>query len=132
AEDHLADAFAHSRDIGKRGLRLGDHVPVARTVFLDHDTHARSPRDWRRGAGSLESPTCSDSKKSRCRTNADKRNKSDYFVTMDDQSDLQDNGMAAARSTGGLEALIGRAARAGKGAAPVERWNPEFCGDIDM
>ncbi|UCI22392.1 DUF1285 domain-containing protein [Mesorhizobium sp. B2-1-8] len=32
----------------------------------------------------------------------------------------------------GLEALISRAARAGKGAAPVERWNPDFCGDLDM
>ncbi|RUX90350.1 DUF1285 domain-containing protein [Mesorhizobium sp. M7D.F.Ca.US.004.01.2.1] len=32
----------------------------------------------------------------------------------------------------GLEALIARAARAGKGAAPVERWNPDFCGDLDM
>lgn len=32
----------------------------------------------------------------------------------------------------GLEALISRAARAGKGPPPVERWNPPFCGDIDM
>lgn len=32
----------------------------------------------------------------------------------------------------GLEALISRAARAGKGLPPVERWNPEFCGDLDM
>jgi uncharacterized protein len=31
-----------------------------------------------------------------------------------------------------LEALIGRAERAGAGAPPVERWNPPFCGDIDM
>ena len=31
-----------------------------------------------------------------------------------------------------LSALISRAERAGKGAPPVERWNPEFCGDIDM
>ncbi|GGE19303.1 hypothetical protein GCM10011390_43160 [Aureimonas endophytica] len=31
-----------------------------------------------------------------------------------------------------LEALIGRAERAGRGAPPVERWNPPFCGDIDM
>src|SRR5690606_26108007 len=28
--------------------------------------------------------------------------------------------------------LIARAARAGKGAPPVERWNPPFCGDLDM
>ncbi|WP_157017078.1 DUF1285 domain-containing protein [Mesorhizobium xinjiangense] len=32
----------------------------------------------------------------------------------------------------GLAALIGRAARADKGPAPVERWNPQFCGDLDM
>ena len=32
----------------------------------------------------------------------------------------------------GLEALVARAARAGKGPPPVERWNPPFCGDIDM
>lgn len=31
-----------------------------------------------------------------------------------------------------LSSLIARAARAGKGAAPVERWNPPFCGDLDM
>ncbi|TAM99000.1 MAG: DUF1285 domain-containing protein [Rhizobiaceae bacterium] len=40
--------------------------------------------------------------------------------------------LAAIRDTRGLEALIGRAARAGKGAPPVERWNPPFCGDLDM
>jgi hypothetical protein len=32
----------------------------------------------------------------------------------------------------GLSALIGRAARVGKGLPPVERWNPEFCVNIDM
>ncbi|MBC8128777.1 MAG: DUF1285 domain-containing protein [Rhizobiaceae bacterium] len=31
-----------------------------------------------------------------------------------------------------LEALIARAERAGRGAPPVERWNPDFCGDIEM
>ncbi|MCE7027024.1 DUF1285 domain-containing protein [Jiella avicenniae] len=31
-----------------------------------------------------------------------------------------------------LSALISRAERAGKGAPPVERWNPDFCGDVDM
>jgi hypothetical protein len=40
--------------------------------------------------------------------------------------------LTAVRDTSGLEALISRAARAGKGAAPVERWNPPFCGDLDM
>ncbi|MET0941008.1 MAG: DUF1285 domain-containing protein [Mesorhizobium sp.] len=42
------------------------------------------------------------------------------------------NTLASAGDTAGLEALIGRAARAGKGLPPVERWNPEFCGDLDM
>ena len=40
--------------------------------------------------------------------------------------------LASAADAGGLEALISRAARAGKGPPPVERWNPPFCGDIDM
>jgi uncharacterized protein len=33
---------------------------------------------------------------------------------------------------GGLEAITGALARAGKGPPPVERWNPPFCGDLDM
>src|SRR5690606_3244548 len=37
-----------------------------------------------------------------------------------------------AADTKGLEALISRAAGAGKGLPPVERWDPPFCGDIDM
>lgn len=41
-------------------------------------------------------------------------------------------GLAAAPDAGGLEALISRAARADKGLPPVERWNPDFCGDLDM
>ena len=40
--------------------------------------------------------------------------------------------LAAATDSAGLEALISRAARAGKGAAPVDKWNPDFCGDLDM
>src|SRR5262249_19203335 len=35
----------------------------------------------------------------------------------------------------GIEAIAGAvndAARAGKGPPPVERWNPPFCGDLDM
>ena len=35
------------------------------------------------------------------------------------------------RSTGG-KPLPARAARAGQGLPPVERWNPDFCGDLDM
>ncbi|NDV85661.1 DUF1285 domain-containing protein [Aurantimonas aggregata] len=39
-----------------------------------------------------------------------------------------------ASSSGGpsLEALVSRAERAGKGAPPVDSWDPPFCGDIDM
>ena len=40
--------------------------------------------------------------------------------------------LTAAGDTAGLAALISRASRAGKGAAPVEKWNPDFCGDLDM
>jgi len=40
--------------------------------------------------------------------------------------------MTGISDASGLEALVSRAARAGKGAAPVERWNPPFCGDLDM
>lgn len=34
--------------------------------------------------------------------------------------------------TAGLEALISRAAVPGKGLPPVDKWNPDFCGDLDM
>jgi len=40
--------------------------------------------------------------------------------------------LSKAADTLGLEALISRAARAGKGLPPVDRWNPDFCGDLDM
>jgi len=40
--------------------------------------------------------------------------------------------LSGAADTAGLSALISRAARAGKGLPPVERWNPDFCGDLDM
>jgi hypothetical protein len=63
---------------------------------------------------------------------ADKRKNSDYFVTMPGEERQPNATLAAARDTSGLEALISRATRAGKGAAPVERWNPPFCGDLDM
>jgi len=35
-------------------------------------------------------------------------------------------------SPASLEALISRAAKSGKGLPPVEKWEPEFCGDLDM
>jgi len=34
--------------------------------------------------------------------------------------------------TAALEALVSRASHAGKGLPPVEMWNPDFCGDLDM
>jgi uncharacterized protein len=37
-----------------------------------------------------------------------------------------------ADGAGALAALIANAAGAGKGLPPVERWEPPFCGDIDM
>jgi len=40
--------------------------------------------------------------------------------------------LAEARDSAGLEALVSRAARAGKGLPPVDKWNPDFCGDLDM
>lgn len=48
------------------------------------------------------------------------------------KTSTQAPGLARATDSAGLEALISRAARAGKGAAPVDKWNPEFCGDLDM
>lgn len=51
---------------------------------------------------------------------------------MPSQSEANNTGLATARDSKGLEALISRAARAGKGLPPVERWNPDFCGDLDM
>lgn len=45
---------------------------------------------------------------------------------------ISERGLTRAGDTAGLEALISRAARAGKGLLPVERWNPDFCGDLDM
>ncbi|MER9314898.1 DUF1285 domain-containing protein [Mesorhizobium sp. M0659] len=51
---------------------------------------------------------------------------------MTERSEHRGHSLTAATEARGLEALISRAARAGKGAAPVERWNPDFCGDLDM
>ncbi|MBO0663288.1 DUF1285 domain-containing protein [Jiella sp. MQZ9-1] len=38
----------------------------------------------------------------------------------------------ASKNAVSLSALISRAERAGRGAPPVDHWNPNFCGDIDM
>ena len=51
---------------------------------------------------------------------------------MTTSTDNDKPGLRQASDQAGLEALIARAARAGKGLPPVERWNPEFCGDLDM
>ena len=62
--------------------------------------------------------------------------KSDYFVTMtiptDNSVPGQPGELSKAADAAGLEALISRAARSGKGLPPVERWNPDFCGDLDI
>lgn len=49
-----------------------------------------------------------------------------------DETEHSDPGIRQAGDAAGLAALVSRAARAGKGAPPVERWNPPFCGDLDM
>ncbi|MER9403190.1 DUF1285 domain-containing protein [Mesorhizobium caraganae] len=51
---------------------------------------------------------------------------------MTERFEHREQSLTDATEARGLEALISRAARAGKGAAPVERWNPDFCGDLDM
>ncbi len=51
---------------------------------------------------------------------------------MADHNKSTPGGLTRAGDTAGLSALIARAARAGKGLPPVENWNPDFCGDLDM
>jgi len=51
---------------------------------------------------------------------------------MTDHDSAASAGLARAADAAGLSALISRATRAGKGLPPVERWNPDFCGDLDM
>lgn len=50
------------------------------------------------------------------------------FPAMQSEPDRQ------APSTGlsGLEALVSRAGGSGRGLPPVEKWNPPFCGDLDI
>lgn len=45
-------------------------------------------------------------------------------------TEIKDDPVASGLS--GLEALVARAGGAKKGLPPVEKWNPEFCGDLDM
>ncbi|RWM21107.1 MAG: DUF1285 domain-containing protein [Mesorhizobium sp.] len=51
---------------------------------------------------------------------------------MTERADDREESLTAATEARGLEALVSRATRAGKGPAPVERWNPAFCGELDM
>ncbi|WP_295811352.1 DUF1285 domain-containing protein [uncultured Nitratireductor sp.] len=51
---------------------------------------------------------------------------------MDEKKTPNPSSLASVGDAAGLEAMIARAARAGQGAPPVERWNPDFCGDLDM
>ena len=51
---------------------------------------------------------------------------------MTERSEHREQSLTGVTEARGLVALISRATRAGKGAAPVERWNPDFCGDLDM
>ncbi len=46
--------------------------------------------------------------------------------------DGEGGGLKAGVDAAGLAALISRAARVGKGLPPVDKWNPDFCGDLDM
>ncbi len=51
---------------------------------------------------------------------------------MADHKKSSKEGLAGVGDAASLSALISRATRAGKGLPPVERWNPDFCGDLDM
>ncbi len=45
---------------------------------------------------------------------------------------MADNSLDKASDAAGLAALISRAAKSGRGLPPVEKWEPPFCGDLDM
>ncbi|MGI9351806.1 MAG: DUF1285 domain-containing protein [Rhizobiaceae bacterium] len=45
-------------------------------------------------------------------------------------AEIEDNPVA--KGLNGLESLVSRAGGKGKGLPPVDKWNPEFCGDLDM
>ena len=45
---------------------------------------------------------------------------------------MADQGLDNATDAAGLAAMISRAAVSARGLPPVERWNPPFCGNIDM
>ncbi len=45
-------------------------------------------------------------------------------------AEIEDNPVS--KGLAGLEALVSRAGGKNKGLPPVEKWNPDFCGDLDM
>ncbi|MCD2173742.1 DUF1285 domain-containing protein [Rhizobium sp. C4] len=45
---------------------------------------------------------------------------------------MADDRLEKAGDAAGLAAMISRAADPARGLPPVDRWNPPFCGDIDM
>jgi uncharacterized protein len=45
---------------------------------------------------------------------------------------MTDRPYIAAPNSASLADMIARASRTGKGVAPVDKWEPPFCGDIDM
>lgn len=51
---------------------------------------------------------------------------------MTDHKEVSGGQLSGAGDASGLQALIARATRAGKGLPPVDRWDPPFCGDLDM
>lgn len=51
---------------------------------------------------------------------------------MTDKKKTDNAGLTGASDAAGLQALVARATRAGKGLPPVDRWDPPFCGDLDM
>lgn len=51
---------------------------------------------------------------------------------VNNQSDDRIADSGAQRGIGDLQALIARASDGTRGLPPVEKWNPPFCGDIDM
>ncbi|MGY6706863.1 MAG: DUF1285 domain-containing protein [Rhizobiaceae bacterium] len=51
---------------------------------------------------------------------------------MASDTDHSTQGLSEAGSAVDLQSLIARATGTGRGLPPVDRWNPEFCGDLDM